>query len=132
MKTLSLNESGLTLVELLVAIALAGVVAVSLNTVSTTFIHTAQRGRYLNLANSFAESKVEALRNQGYNSLALGQTSLTSQLPDQLPLGRSATMTVSTQSSGIKQVDLSISYPDQGQTLTYGYTTYIGELGVGQ
>ncbi len=126
------NESGLTLVELLVAIAVAGIVISSLSQVVTTYLHLSQRGRYLNLANSYAEAKVETLRNEGYNSLSTGTTNLSSELPSQLPLQRSASMTVSSPLTGLKQVSITVSYNDQGQTESYQYVTYIGELGVGQ
>lgn len=132
MKRLKSNQKGFTLVELLVAIAVGAIVTGSLSQVVTSYVHTAQRGRYLNLANSYVEAKVEALRNQGYNSLSTGTTSLTSELPTQLPPSRSGSMTVASPSGGIKQVDISVSYKDQGQTNSYSYTTYIGELGVGQ
>ena len=118
--------------EILVAIAVSVTVLASLNVVVTSFLHVSQRGRYTNLANSYVEGKVEALRNVGFNGITLGTTSLTSELPSQLPPKSTATMTVSTQSAGIDQIDISVSYPDQGQTFTYSYTTYIGELGVGQ
>ena len=126
------NPNGFTIVELLVCIVVAGIVVVSLNTVVTTYLHVSQRGRYLNLANSYVEAEVETLRNSGYNSISLGSTNLTSSLPSQLPLGSSATMIVTSPSGGIKQIDISVTYNDQGQTNSYGYTTYIGELGVGQ
>lgn len=126
------KQAGMTLVELLVAIAVAGIVILSLSQVVTTYLHLSQRGRYLNLANYFVESEAEQLRNQDYNSLSLGTTNLSSQLPSQMPLHSSATMTVTSPSTGLKQVDISVSYPDQGQTNTYSYTTYLGELGVGQ
>lgn len=132
MKIKKLNSSGLTIVELLVTIAVAGIIISSLSEVVTGYLHLSQRGRYLNLANSYAEGEVESLRNQGYNSLSLGTTSLTSQLPSQLPSKSSASMTISSPYTGIKQVDLSVTYNDQGQAHTYNYTTYIGELGVGQ
>jgi prepilin-type N-terminal cleavage/methylation domain-containing protein len=125
-------EGGFTLVELLVTIAVAAIVTLTLNQVVTNYVHLNQRGRYLNLANSFAESRIELLRNSGFNSLNIGTTNLTSQLSTQLPPSRSASMTVSSPFTGIKKVDLSISYKDQGQTQTYNYSTYIGELGVGQ
>ena len=128
----STSSKGFTIVELLVCIALAGVVITSLSQVVTTYLHVSQRGRYLNLANSYAEAKVETLRNQGYNSLTLGTTSLTSELSSQFPLTRSASMTVSSPSTGLKQIDLTVTYADQGQSHSYNYTTYIGELGVGQ
>jgi len=126
------SSDGFTIVEILVSIAVAAIVTMSLNQVTTTYLHVSQRGRYLNLANSYAETKIEALRNQGYNSLALGTSSLTSSLPSQLPPVRSASMTVTSPLSGLKQVDLTVSYNDQGFSNSYSYTTYIGELGVGQ
>jgi prepilin-type N-terminal cleavage/methylation domain-containing protein len=126
------RQAGFTIVELLVAIAVGAVVIASLSQVVSSYIHTAQRGRYLNLANSYAEAKIEALRNQGYNSLSTGTTDVSSELPSQLPLGRSASMVVTSPSGGIKEVVLNISYKDQGQTNNYTYTTYLGELGVGQ
>ncbi|HSW85366.1 MAG TPA: prepilin-type N-terminal cleavage/methylation domain-containing protein [Candidatus Saccharimonadales bacterium] len=126
------SAAGFTLVELLVAIAVAAIVTASLTQVVTSYVHTAQRGRYLNLANSYAEAKSEKLRNIGYNGLAIGTSNLTSELPAQLPISRSASMTVSSSSTGLKQVDISITYKDQSLTNTVSYTTYIGELGVGQ
>lgn len=135
-----LDQTGLTIVELLVTIAVAAVVITTMTEVTTNFLHTAQRGRYLNLANSFAEGEIEALRNQGYNSLSLGTSSLTSSLPSELPPKSTSSMTVtdpndpSTGSpiAGIKQVQITVTYADQGQSNTYTYTSFIGELGVGQ
>ena len=132
MSVLRNSESGFTLVELIVSIVVGAVVIASMNQVVNSYIHVGQRGRYLNLANSYIEGKAEALRNIGYNGLSTGTTSLTSELSSQLPPSRSATMTVSTPQTGLKQIDLTISYKDQGQTVSYSYTTYIGELGVGQ
>lgn len=127
-----LPTEGFTLVEILVSIAVAGVMIMSLNTVVTSYLHISQRGRYLSLANSYVEAKVEALRNTGYNSLSPGTSSLTGELSSQLPPSRSASMVVGNPSGGLKQVDITISYKDQGQTTAYAYTTYVGELGVGQ
>lgn len=128
----ALKSDGFTLVELLVAIAVGAIVTASLSQVVTSYVHVAQRGRYLNLANSYVEAKAETLRNTGYNGISLGTTNLTSELPSQLPLSRSASMTITSPSSGLKQIDITVSYNDQGQNVSFGYTTYIGELGVGQ
>ncbi len=126
------SETGFTIVELLVAIAVGAIVTASLSQVVTSYVHLAQRGKYLNLANSYAEAKVEALRNAGYNSVGTGTTNISSELPAQLPPSRTASMTVSSPSGGIKEVDISVSYNDQGHNNALSYTTYIGELGVGQ
>lgn len=132
MKRLASTEKGFTLVELLVAIAVGAIVTASLSQVVTSYIHTSQRGRYLNVANAYVEAKVETLRNMGYNAVPAGTTNLTSELPSQLPRVRSGTMTVSSPSAGLKQVDITVTYNDQGLTNSYSYTTYLGELGVGQ
>lgn len=132
MKKRKLSSQGLTIVELLVAMAVGTIVIGSLSQVVTTYVHVSQRGRYLNLANSYIEGKAEAIRNAGYNSLNLGTTDVSSELPSQMPLTRSASMVVTSPYAGIKQVDLSVTYRDQGQSNTYSYTTYVGELGVGQ
>jgi prepilin-type N-terminal cleavage/methylation domain-containing protein len=126
------SSEGFTLVELLVSIAVGAIVVASMNVLVTGYLHVSQRGRYLSAANSFIEGKVEALRNNGYNAVNTGTTSLTGALPSVLPPSRSASMTVTQPSNGLKQVDLTVSYKDQGVTQTYSYTTYIGELGVGQ
>lgn len=126
------SSDGFTIVELLVSIAVAAIVITSLSQVTTSYLHVAQRGRYLNLANAYVEAKIESLRNTGYNGLVVGTSSLTSELPSQLPRGSSASMTITSPASGLKEVDISLSYSDQGLTNTYSYTTYIGELGVGQ
>jgi prepilin-type N-terminal cleavage/methylation domain-containing protein len=136
MKLRRLSSSGLTLVELLVCMVVASVIIGLLSQVVTSYIHISKQGRFLNLANSYVEGKVEALRNGGYNSLVViagsTTTDLTGELPSQLPPSRSASMTVTNPSPGIKQVSLTVSYRDQGKNNSYGYTTYIGELGVGQ
>lgn len=132
MSSLRTPEKGFTIVELLVSIAVGAIVVASMNILVTSYLHVSQRGRYLSLENSYVEGKVEALRNSGYNGLNLGTTSLTSELPSQLPPSRTGSMQVTNPSGGIKQVDITISYSDQGTTKTYSYTTYLGELGVGQ
>jgi prepilin-type N-terminal cleavage/methylation domain-containing protein len=126
------SSDGFTIVELLVSIAVAAIVTASLSQVVTSYVHIAQRGRYLNLANSYAEAKIESLRNTGYNGLNPGTTNVSSELSSQLPPIRSASLTIGSGMAGIKQADLTVSYKDQGQTNTYVYTTYVGELGVGQ
>lgn len=103
----------------------------SLSQVVTSYVHVAKRGRYLNLANSYVEAKVESLRNSGYNAINTGTTSLTSELSSQLPPSKSASMSVTSPQEGIKQIDITISYNANGSN-SYSYTTYIGELGVEQ
>lgn len=129
---LKTTESGFSVVELIVAIAVGAMLVIATNGIVNTYVHVGQKSRSLLLANSYVEGKIEALRNQGYNSLTLGTTDISSELPSALPSPKSASLKVTNPSSGIKQVDIAVSYYDQGVSRSYSYTTYLGELGVGQ
>ena len=94
--------------------------------------HLSQRDRDLVVANSYVEQKVEALRSIGFLGLSIGTTNITAEMPSELNSPRSGSLQISSYSASIKQVDISITYNDQGTSRTYSYTTYIGELGVGQ
>lgn len=125
------KEAGFSLVELMLAIVVGATFVGSMNLVTDSYTNLGKRNRNLVLVNSYAEAKVEALRNSGYNSISTGTTALNSELPSQLP-NHSGTMTVSQPQAGLKQIDLSINYRDGTISRSYSYRTYIGELGVGQ
>jgi hypothetical protein len=125
------QSDGFSIVELILAIVVGVSFLSSMNLVTDNYTNLGKRSRNLVLINSYAEAKIEGLRNSGYNAINTGTTTITSELPSQLP-GRSGTMTVSQQSGGIKQIDLSLSYKDGTINRTYSYRTYMGELGVGQ
>jgi hypothetical protein len=126
------KQSGFSLVELILSIVVGVGFITALNVIVNDYVHLGQYSRDLILANSYVEGKVEALRGAGYNSLNDGTTDLATELPAQLHSPKSGSMTISAPSAGIKQVDISVSYNNQGSTRTYTYRTYIGELGVGQ
>lgn len=128
----SLNESGFTLVELLVTILVSSILVGVLSTISSNNSFMAQRGRDLTVVNSFAENKVEELRSKGFSTLVNGTTSLTSAMPNELQAPRSGSLVISDASTGLKLVVVALTYSDQGKPLTQTYKTYIGELGVGQ
>ena len=125
------RADGFSVIELILAIVVGVTFLSSMNLVTDNYTGLGKRSRNLVLVNSYAEAKVEGLRNSGYNAITAGTTNLTSELPSQLP-GRNGTMTVTQEPGGIKQIDLSLSYKDGTINRTYSYRTYIGELGVGQ
>lgn len=90
------------------------------------------RARDVAAANSYVENKIESLRSTGFLGLNDGTTDLTSELPSELKSPRSGTLVITSQTGAIKRAVVSISYNDQGASRTYSYTTYVGELGVGQ
>ena len=126
------NNEGFSIVELILSITIGVLFITSLTQITNNYVSLGQKSRNVILSNSYVEGKVETLRNIGYNGINVGTTDLSSELPAQLPTPRSANMTISSPSSGLKQASISVTYNDKGKTQTYSYTTYIGELSVVQ
>jgi prepilin-type N-terminal cleavage/methylation domain-containing protein len=127
-----IRNEGFSIVELLVAIVIGSIMIGGLSMIVTSHTYISQRGRDLIVANAYVERKVESLRSVGFLGLNDGTTSLTSELPSELSEPRSGQLTVSSPSSGVKKVEITLTYNEQGASRTHSYTTYIGELGVGQ
>ncbi len=134
MKRLGLgdSEAGFTLVEILVTIIVGAIFVGSANLIIVQHTHLGQRGRDLVLANAYVEGKIEELRSQGFSSLSNGTTDITNELPSDLKAPHTASLIISSQSTSIKKAVISLTYNDQGAVRSYSYTTFIGELGVGQ
>ena len=125
-------QKGFTVIELLVGIALFGVItpAIIVSIVSLGSLN--DRSADLTLANTIAENKIESLRSAGYNSLLDGANDFSGELGATFTLPKSATYTISSPEVGIKQIDVVIEYSDRGATRTLEYTSLISELGVAQ
>lgn len=132
MRVLSAEKDGFTIVELLVGITLSAIFIGTIAMLQSNTAKLGQRGRDVAAANSYAENKVEELRSKGYLAVSTGTTDLSSELPSELQSPRSASLDVTTESDATKKIVLSITYNDQGNSKTYSYTTYMGEIGVGQ
>ena len=126
------RQKGFTVVELVVAIVIAGIIipaiAVALNNL-TAINH---RARDLALANAAAQNKVESLRSIGYNSVNNGTVDFSAELPGSMGSPKTASYSVSSPTTGEKQIDVNISFTDYGVTRNLTYRTYMSELGVGQ
>lgn len=126
------DERGFTIIELLVTIAVIGILVPSLMAFVSTLSRLNDRTRDITLVNSLAENKVESLRSIGYSGVNVGSTNFSSELPDSIASPKSATYTVTTPNPGIKQIDMTITFNDHGINQSVQYRTLIGELGVGQ
>lgn len=128
----SKRPSGFTVVELLVTIGLLALAVPALATLINTVSAINDRSRDLASVHALVENKMESLRSISYTGLTNGTTDFSSELAATIAQPRSATYTISSLNASVKQVDVSVSYNDHGETRNLTYRTYIGELGVGQ
>lgn len=125
------KQDGFTLVEMLISIAVIGIAAVGIASLFYTVQYTQRSAQYQTTATRAAQRQIEVLRNSSYNSLVAGQTiSFTNDLPDTLPGTKSGSAAVSEPSAGLKRVDVSVSYTDNGKVRSVDLTSYIGVIGI--
>jgi type II secretory pathway pseudopilin PulG len=125
-------QSGFTTVEIVVAITVFGVLIPTFGAALNNLTLINNRARDLALANMLAQNKVELLRGAGYNSISLGTTDFSAELPSVLASPKSASYAVSSPSAGIKEVQVTISYQEYSANRSIQYKSIISELGVGQ
>lgn len=127
------NKDGFGLAELITGIVLFSIVSIAMINLSTLVMNVQTFSRYRESATIEAQKQVETLRNSNYTSLTDGQViNFTSELPDFLPAGKSGVVEISEPAAGLKRADVTISYPQGGDTKEIIMTAIIGELGITQ
>lgn len=128
------RQHGFTIVELVITIVIMGVIVPAVALALTNLSVINYQARDSALADAAAQNEIETLRSQGYNSLSAGTVDFSSQLPGSMgsPKSASYTVTDNTPATGVKQVDVNVSYTEYKVARSVTYRTYIGELGVDQ
>ncbi len=126
------TRGGFTVVELLIAIAVMGMVIPTLASLVTNVSRLNDRARDLAVINALAENKAESLRSISYVGVSNGTYDFTNELPATISKPNQASYTVTSASPSLKQIDVEISVTTYGEEQTISYRTYLGELGVGQ
>ena len=126
------NTHGFTIVEMLLGIALFGILMPAMVVMLNSITMINENSKDLAIANIFAENKIEELRSIGFNSIPVSTVNLTGLLPTTLGRYRTGSYTVTTPVAGQKSIALTITIENRGRTKTLNYTSIIGELGVGQ
>ncbi len=127
------NNQGFTLVELLVTVVILGLAIVSIGGLYYSLQIAQSQTEHLDIANRAASTEIENLRNSGYSSLVPGDTiDFSSSLPSSLPQGRTGTVTITEPQSGLRRVDVTISYKDFGKSEVVKLSSDIGIIGIGQ
>ncbi|HEX8763322.1 MAG TPA: prepilin-type N-terminal cleavage/methylation domain-containing protein [Candidatus Saccharimonadales bacterium] len=127
------GERGFTLAELMVTIVVLGLVIAGLGGLYYVMQITEVRSQRLDIATRAARTKIESLRNNGYNALTPGSTiTFTSELPTALPAGRTGTVVISEPLPELRRVDVTVQYTDYGKQQRVTLSSNIGVIGIGQ
>lgn len=128
------DQSGFTIVELVATIIVVGIVSIGLSTLFYNLQYTQRQTNYLDTATRAAQREIEVLRNNSYNSLTPGQNiNFTSDLPTSgLPRNATGTVVVSEPQTGLRRVDVTVSYTDAGRSQQVNLSSVIGEIGLSQ
>lgn len=126
------TQKGFTIVELVVTVVIAGIIIPAVALALNNLAAINHRARDYALANEIAQNKVETLRSDGYNSINTGTVNFSNELPASMGSPKSASYTITSPTTGEKQVDISISFTEYNATRSLKFRTYISELGVGQ
>lgn len=126
------KQNGFTLTELIVTVAVFAVLIPVMGSFIAMIDGLNDRGRDLSVIHALVENKIEGLRSVSFIGVSNGTTNFTNDLPVSIGSPRSATYTISSINSALKQVDVEVTYNDHGAARTLAYRTYLGELGVGQ
>ncbi len=127
------KQAGFTLVEMLLTIVVLGIAITSIATLYYQTQGLQTDSRDLDLATRAAQTEIEVLRNNSYNSLTPGQNiNFTSSLPSGLPPGATGTVVVSQPANGLRRVDVSVNYTISGNPKTVELSSTIGVIGIGK
>lgn len=130
---MSKGEYGFTIVELLVTIVVSGFVIVAIASLFIANENGQRSAQLLEAATRAGDQEIEALRNNNYNSLTAGTNiNFTSSLPSVLPAPKTGTVAVSEPNTGVKRVDITITYKDGSAIKTVKLSSLIGQIGIGR
>lgn len=130
MISMSRNEAGFTIVELVVTIALITIVAGSITELFVSLQRIQLQTSYLNSASHAAQTEIESLRNSSYNSLTPGQNiDFSNSLPSTLP-DKTGTVVVTQPADGLRRVDVTVTYRYVNVTRSVELSSLIGVIGI--
>lgn len=127
-----LPQGGFTLVELVVATVVIGMMIIALSNLAIAIDAVQRQNQRITKAGRIAELKIESLRNQHYNALSDGTIDFTSELPSDLPSPHSAQVIVTSPTEDIKRLDVTVTYKDGKNTRNVKLSALIGNIGIAQ
>lgn len=127
------QQTGFTLVELIVATAMVGVMVIGITNLFIAVDTTQRRTQRLEAATRAGEQQIESLRNAHYNSLTPGSSlDFTAELPGELDEPRSGIVEVTEPNEGIRRLDVRVTFRDGNADREVNLSAVIGNIGIGQ
>lgn len=127
------SQQGFSLAELMVTIVVVGIVFTSIANLFLTIQKGQRETSFLETATRAAQREIEVLRNNQFNQLEPGEDiDFSADLPDYLPKPRTGTVEVSEPTSGLRRVDVTVTYREAGTTRTVKLSSLIGVIGITQ
>lgn len=125
------KQAGYTIIELIVAIVMIGILAGTVTGFIVGIQNIQKKANYKESATRAAASQMESLRNAKYNNLVNGSNiDFSGDLPANLPGNKTGTASVSEPMTGLKRVDIVVSYTDGGKTEQVKLSSLIGQIGL--
>lgn len=126
-------QSGFGLVEVVMAIGLLAVTSLALTGLFRSILYIQSSALYQKSATLAAQRQIESLRNSNYNDLTTGSNiDFSGSLPTNLPVPRTGTAAITEPVSGLKRVDVTITYRHGTATKTVKVSSMIGIIGITQ
>lgn len=127
------NASGFSLIELIVAMTVFGLMAIGIINLFIGIDAMQRRAQRIETATRAAESEIESLRNNHYNSLESGTTlDFSDELPESLPAPRTGEVVITEPTPGLKKLEVTVTYNQQPQGKSITLTGLIGSIGIAQ
>lgn len=124
------KEGGFSLIEVLVAMAILGIMLMTLISVFIYGYNVLSRTRQIALATQICQEQVEVIRNMAFaNILTLGTTFTNDKLAS-LVSGQGLQAVESSAGSDIRKLTVSVTWIYRGQSLRKDVVTMITRLGV--
>lgn len=126
------NNHGFTLVEMMVTIIVLGLAVAAIGSLYYNMQSLQVKSRHIDVATRAAQTQIEILRNNSYNSLTPGSTiNFTSSLPDSLPHDAQGAVEVSEPVAGLRRIDVTVTYT-AGSPQEVKLSSMIGVIGISQ
>ena len=126
------GEDGFTLVELIITATYVAAASAAIVGIFIVVGKLNKEARNLAVATALAQQKIETYRDAGFTAIPTGSPAETfsSVLPANFGSPKSATTTVTESPSGLKTVDVVITWVDDHRTKKVEMTTLIAQRGI--